>query len=311
MSSKMEINFRNKNNGNSLKSNGRHETVKPENVIVESIHRAYESLSRREKMVADIILKAPGELSVYPASELASLAGVSNSTITRFVQRTGFGSYDEMRIAARDARSWGSPLFQAEHFTTVSGAAEQDLISSFSNTEADIINRSLAGFSLKELEEITDALIEARNLVFMGFRNSHFLAGYARAQFLHFRARTRLVPGRGETVAQSTSDLGPDDLVVVIGLRRIIGGLRRYMEALSNRNVPILLITDPSARVVPAYARWTITCPVETAHVFDSYSGVQAILRLLAYQSFNKLGSKAREHMEKIEAQHEEMGEFE
>lgn len=281
------------------------------NVIVDAIHEVYESFSSQEKRVADFVLESPGELSVYPASELAQLVGVSNATITRFVRRAGFGNYDEMRVAAREARSWGAPLFQAATELGIGDAEGDTAMSAFVEAEVRNLTQALDGLRRSEIDEMASALVKSRNLVFMGFRNSYFLASYARTQFLHFRDRTRIVPGPGETVTERTADLGPEDVVVIVGLRRIVGLLKRHMKSLHDRGVPILLITDPSARVIPAYARWVITCPVETPHMFDSYSGVQAVLRLLAYESYRKSGKAGRAYMEKMEASHAEMGEFE
>ena len=283
----------------------------PRGAIVHAIHAVYESFSAKEKKVANLVLDSPGELSVYSASELARLAAVSNATITRFVRRTGFGSYEEMRVAAREARSWGAPLFQPTDDGAREATEDDAFLSAFTQAEVRNLTQALDNLTRDKIDEITTALVGSRNLVFMGFRNSHFLAAYARTQFLHFRDRTRIVPGPGETVTERTADLGPEDVVVIIGLRRIVGVLKRHMKAMHGRGVSILLITDPSARVVPAYARWTITCPVETPHMFDSYSGVQAVLRLLAYESFRKTGKEGRAYMENIEARHADMGEFE
>lgn len=169
---------------------------------------------------------------------------------------------------------------------------------------------ALGALSPALLDEITDALHEARNLGFMGFRNSHYFAGYARWQFIQFRERTRLIPGPGETVAERIADLGPEDVVLVVAVRRIVGKLRRYIEALSGRGVRVPLITDPSARVLPAHARWTLVCPVENAFGLDTYAGVLAVIRLLAVEAFRKSGAAGRVYLKRIEAAHEVLGEF-
>lgn len=311
MSTRLEKKFHRDKGGDRPAGGRRSGRAKPKNIIVESIHKAYDTLSNGERLVADLVLDSPGELSVYPASELARLAGVSNSTITRFVRRTGFRSYDDMRLAARDARSWGSPLFQAATAFGTADSASDDFLVSFAEHETANLGQALAGLSRDEVDEISKALVAARNLAFLGFRNSYFLASYARSQFLRFRDGTRMIPGPGETVAERIADLGPKDVVVVVGLRRIVGALQRHMAALAARDVRILLITDPSVRVIPAYAHWTVICPVENPHVFDSYSGVLAVLRVLAYESFRLSGKKGREYMERIEAQHETLEEFE
>lgn len=277
--------------------------------FVDAIHQAYETLSGRERQVADFILEMPGEISLYPASELAQLIGVSNSTVTRFVRRIGYSNYDEMRQAARSARQWGSPLFLA------SGQADEnpdaDFLRRFMESEQKAMAYTLAGLSPQLVDELSTALLEARHLGFLGFRNSHHFASYARWQFIQFRKQTRMIPGPGETVAERIADLTEEDLVVVIGVRRIIGNLKRYMSALSERGVKVLLLTDPSARVTPKYATWTITCQVENEFVFDCYAGVLAVVRLLAYETFLKSGKEGRAYLKDIEDQHSVLGEFE
>ncbi len=275
---------------------------------MDTLHRIYQDFSKQEKRVADVILDAPGELGLYSASELAERANVSNATITRFVRRAQFSSYEELRLAAREARSWGSPLFQTRPVTST---GDNDFLSEFLEAETHNLAQALNSLVPSEVDEMTEALIAARNLVFMGFRNSHFLASYARNQFLQFRSGTRISPGPGETITESTADLTSEDVVLVIGLRRILTSLKSEMESLHDRGVPILLLTDPSARVMPAFARWTLTCPVESPYLFDSYSGVQSVLRILAYKSFQKSGKQGRAYMEAIEARHAETGAFE
>ena len=279
--------------------------------IVDSVHRVYSQLSDRERLVADLVLETPGEISMYPASELARLVGVSNSTVTRFVRRTGFRNYEEMRRSAREARNWGSPLFLAQQADHAPRKSTQNRLVQFAEQEIELLQRTLGDLTPSRVDEIATALAKAHNLGFMGFRNSYYFAAYARWQFIQFRDKTRMIPGSGETVAERIADLGDGDVVLVVGVRRIVGILKRYLEAISNTGASVLLITDPSARGIPAIARWTITCPVENSHVFDSYSGVLAVLRLLAYETFEKIGKPGREYMQKIEERHEELAEFE
>jgi len=254
--------------------------------IVDTLHRIYQDFSKQEKRVADIILDAPGELGLYSASELAERADVSKATITRFVRRAKFSSYEELRLAAREARSWGSPLFQTG---SANSTGHNDFLSDFLEAETRNLTQALNSLIPSEIDAMADALTAA----------------------LQFRSGTRISPGPGETITESTADLTSEDVVLVIGLRRILSSLKSEMEALHDRGVPILLLTDPSARVVPAFARWTVTCPVESPYLFDSYSGVQSVLRILAYKSFQKSGKRGRAYMEAIEARHADTSAFE
>jgi DNA-binding MurR/RpiR family transcriptional regulator len=282
-----------------------------EKSLVKRIHEEYEGLPTGERKVADLVLDFPGELAAYSASEMAKLAQVSNATVTRLFQRLGYDSFEEARRSSRQAREWGSPLFLATDSSRKPAESGESSLLGFAEKEAILLQAALAELTQGQVDEITTALAKARNLGFMGFRNSYYFAAYARWQFIQFRKKTRMIPGAGETVAERIADLGKGDVVLVVGVRRMVGILKRYMKAISKTGASVLLITDPSVREIPAFARWTITCPVENPHVFDSYAGVLAVIRLLAYETFRKAGKPGRDYMQQIEAQHEELAEFE
>lgn len=279
--------------------------------IEDLIHKAYSTLSDREQLVANLVLQSPRNVCMYTASELAHTAGVSNSTISRFVQRVGFTNYEEMRREIRGRTHWGSPLTLDAQNTLLKSESRGEGFNQFADQEVEILRATFDDLDPKKIDEIVTALVKAHNLGFMGFRNSHYFASYARWQFIQFRARTRMIPGAGETVAERIADLRKGDIVIVVCVRRVVGILERYIKAISNTGADVLLITDPSIRVLPAFARWTIVCPVENQHAFDCYGGVLAVIRLLVYEAFQKSGKAGCEYMKQIEALHDGMTEFE
>lgn len=280
-----------------------------ERSLVQRVHAVYGGLSSSERKVADLVLDFPGELAAYTASELARLAEVSNATVTRFFRQLGYASFEEARRSARRAREWGSPLFLASK-ASESETIGSDLVKRFAEEEIATVTGTFAALDPEVLNEVTDALARARRLFFLGFRNSSYVAGYARWQFIQFRGDVHMLTGGGETLAERIADLGEGDVIVLVGLRRLIRRVRRYAEAARDAGADILLVTDPSARGTPAYARWTITCLVENPHVFDSYAGVIGVLRLLAVETMYKLGRQGRDRLQKIEQLHERLAEF-
>ena len=65
-----------------------------------------------ERRLAETVLDFPGDMPGYSASEIAGLAGVSNATVSRFVRKIGYGSYEEARKAVRDEGRTGAALFR-------------------------------------------------------------------------------------------------------------------------------------------------------------------------------------------------------
>jgi len=274
------------------------------------IQSAYGRLTARERQLADLILENPNQILIFSASELAAKAQVSNSTVTRMVQQIGFDSYTQIRKHLRAAIGPGSPLSLLSEEEAAPAPPTGSLVERFADQEVTMLRAAFANLHPRELDEITTSLCLAGNLGFLGLRNSHFFAAYARWQFIQFRPRTRQMPGAGETIAERIADLGPGDAVMVVAVRRLVKKLERYIKAIAKTGADVLLITDPTGETLAEHARWKIICPVENPNIFDSYAGVLAVIRLLAYESFIKSGRKGREYMLAIEQQHNILSEF-
>ncbi|MGB0749231.1 MAG: MurR/RpiR family transcriptional regulator [Magnetospiraceae bacterium] len=269
------------------------------------IHDHYDSLPESERKLADVILEAPGNLSAYTATELTARAGVSKAAGTRLFRRLGFNSFDEARVLARDTRNWGSPLYMDRRQGTVFGG-----LSDYIDDEFHLLKSTLRALNPEELEEIVGQIVGARRIFLAGYRNSQFLATYLRWQLLQFRGDAYMVQGPGETHGEYIGDLTPNDLFIAFALRRRPAQLEKMLAAVRDREVPILLITDPTARGLPAHARWTITCETESSYVLDSCASALSIARYLAIHALHRAGRRGRAHLERIERQHESLGDF-
>lgn len=277
--------------------------------IVSRIRRHYEELPPSERRLADLILDFPGEIASYSATELAALAGASKAAASRLVRRLGFSSYEEARRSARDAQAWGSPVYLL-HKTNGQGLPLAAEIKR--HLDRDIANmvRSFEALDPDRLDEIVTAMLAARRLWVLGFRNSQALASYAQRQFLQVRDEVHLLyPGVGE-LAGCLAGMDARDLLVAIGFRRRLPQLRRTMAAAAEAGVPILYLTDPTARKTSGYARWTLYCEVSGVGVLDSYSPAMALLHLLAVAMLHQAGGAGRRRLKRIEDLHEDLGDF-
>ena len=271
------------------------------------IRAHYEDLPDSERRIADLILESPGEVAAYSATELAKLSGGSKAAVTRLVRRLGFASFEEARRAARDGQTWGSPLYLLSRETPA------DSFGSRVQTQIDQDTRNIT-LTLETLQsdifsEIVGAICRARRVFFLGYRNGHYLAGYARQQFLIGRDDVYLLPSPGETLAEEIAGLTADDILIVVGFRRRVDEMRQGMAAAGKAGAKILYITDRTAKPSP-HATWTIPCAVRGRDVFDRYASAMSLLHFLAVAVFNRLGAKARARLQRIEGLHEDMHDF-
>jgi DNA-binding MurR/RpiR family transcriptional regulator len=213
------------------------------------IHYHYGELPDSERKLADLILEFPGEIAAYTATELAELAGASKAAVTRLIRRLGYRSFEEERLAARDAKSWGSPVY------LISKDVLPEALSTRvqKNVDQDIANlrRTFEGLENVDFESVIEALATSPRIWLLGYRNSHFLAGRARWQFIQVRGDVHLLPAAGETMAEYLADLQPDDLLIVVGFRRRMSEIDRAMEIAARGGTRVLYYSDPTARPQP------------------------------------------------------------
>ncbi|GHH02460.1 MurR/RpiR family transcriptional regulator [Pseudodonghicola xiamenensis] len=280
----------------------------PTGSLLKRIHEIYATLPTGERKVADTILNAPSEMAVWTASELAGHAGVSNATVSRIVQRLGYRNFEAARQDARKLREIGSPLFMRDRLDP---GAEGGHYAGIVQAEAEIIEATLSRLSIAQVREAVAAIATAPRVRTLGFRNSRFLADYFTAQIAQMRPDVAPLKLGGQTVAEGITGLGPQDVVVIVGLRRRPTGFTQIVRAIDARGARIVLLADRSLREAPAFATWTFDCVVETNWARDSYVGALALLRLLAIDCGATLGEAGRHHLNAVETLREELDELE
>lgn len=272
------------------------------------IRAHYASLPDSERRIADLILEFPGEISAYSATELAELSGGSKAAVTRLVQRIGFVTFEEARRAARDAKSWGSPLYLLKRNAPVESftARVEDQI----RQDVQNIARTLESLGAEVMDEIVESVAGARRVFLLGYRNSHYLAGYLRWQIIQVRGDVYLLPAAGETLAEEIADLSTDDLLIVIGFRRRVAEVPHAMAVASKSGAKVLYVTDWSAEP-SSHATWTLPCAVKGSDLFDRYAAAMSLLHFLSVSIVNRLAGEGRARLKFIEKLHEDLEEFE
>ncbi len=269
------------------------------------IHETYDEFSETERKIADVILDYPGDLSAFTATELASLAGVSKASGSRFFQRLGYSSFEEARKLARERKNWGSPLY-------LEGKSSPQHINfkEYFDHEIDLLKASVHHIDPAVIDEITNAILASKRVWLAGYRNSYFLAGYLRWQLIQFRGDVHMLTNPGETFGEFTADLLESDLVIAVGLRRRPKELGHIIESAKAAGAKRLLITDPTARRLPSLVNWTLTVQTAGPFIFDSCSGAISLLRLLAVTALQRSGKLGRDHLKRVERQHEILGDL-
>jgi DNA-binding MurR/RpiR family transcriptional regulator len=264
------------------------------------------ALSPTERRLADVVLEFPGELASYTASEVAALANVSNATVSRFIRRLGYESYDEARRQAREERGQGSPLFLA----TVKPSADAGFVAAHEGQSHANLTATFNRLPETLVTEIAQAIVDARKVRLVGYRNSYFLASYLRWQLIQVREYTSVIPAAGETVGEYLAGISGLDCLVVFALRRRVPQIRRIVEHAAAAGARVVYITDQTSAASAAPVTWHIHCDTHAPGPLDNHVAVLALCHVLAARVFELAGAGGRRRLTAIEAAHDALEEL-
>lgn len=276
-----------------------------EHSFLARVRAALPGLHPAERRLGEFVCDFPGELASYSGSELAELAHVSKATVSRFVKRLGYDSYEEARRHAREEKQTGSRLFLTTSGDT--GAVQ----SVAAHVAQGIVNLETTFLSITDtqIEAVAQALLEARKVWVIGFRSSHAFASYLQWQLTQVVEQIVAIPGGGQTLGEHLVSLTPDDLVIVFGLRRRVARMGLLMDAVVASRAKVLYITDEG---VPfqAGATWHFRCQSLAPGPLFNHVAVTAVCHLLASRAIEKAGATGRRRLRGIEALNDSLEEL-
>lgn len=251
--------------------------------LVQRIADEYANLTGQEQQAATFIVEHLSDVLVYNSTELAQLSGVSGPTLSRLYRKLGFSDAAAFRAAARKHHHPGSPHNTGLSMPRGSG----DLLSRHVFSERQSLSRTFDRVRPETLDTAGNFIRRAEQVTVIGYRNNFPLALHLREQLLQLRPRVAVVPQPGQTLAEELIDLGRHDAAIVIGVRRRTKQLGRILDMLLEREVPIILITDSTARtqfgsVMSLQHVVTIEVDTPTTATLASFTSAFSVLEVLA-----------------------------
>lgn len=248
----------------------------PRSEFSQRIFQHLEQLGPKERQLADFLLVHEADLAMYSSADMARLTGVSKPVVSRFFKRLGYESFAEARQDLRSLQSSGSPLLGVAAVTDI-----QTLLESHRVQEARNLEQSLAELQRLPLETIVAQLLQAKSVKVIGYRNSYPVALHWRQQLLQVRQNVDVLPQPGQTLAEELSQLSESDLVIVVALRRRTANVSTLIDVLQQRQIPTVLMTDPSGIALADKVSWMLTCHQLSPAGFASYAAAMAVVCVL------------------------------
>ncbi|OQY08991.1 MAG: RpiR family transcriptional regulator [Marinitoga sp. 4572_148] len=131
-------------------------------MIINKIKGIYNSLTKREKKVADYIIERAPDVIHYSITELANWSEVSETTVYRVIKKLGFTGYQNFKIAL--AKELSEPAFKVSD--------KEDLFSNFHNKICNSLNIIYNNLNKELLNKIADKILQSEKLIFFAVGRS-------------------------------------------------------------------------------------------------------------------------------------------
>ncbi|MEL7472134.1 MAG: MurR/RpiR family transcriptional regulator [Planctomycetota bacterium] len=262
--------------------------------IQDLIAQAGPRLTPTERRIAEHVLEDSMLLAFGTVSDLAARAETSRPSIVRFATKLGFEGYTELQSWIRDgvSRRLSTPSARIRH-------PQDD-----ATATRDEIHRSLQHVFETLDDERLDAMVDPM----LGAANVWVLSGetsLAGARVLHsglsmVLANVRLIDEHG--VGRDLSHATDADCAVVFDFKRYRQGAVIAAQALSNQGVSIVAVTDGPLSPIASLADAWCELRVPPQGPFDSSLPAVAAAELLVSRTVSRLGDRARERLDRLEA---------
>ncbi len=151
--------------------------------ILEKITNEFDSFSKSERKVAEVILASPATVIHASIASLAKQANISEPTVNRFCRRLDTKGYPDFKLHLAQSLANGTPY--VNRHVDEDDTAEEYTTKIFESTQANL-EMARKNLSTQAINRAVDVLTQANKISFFGLGTSAIVAHDAQNKFFRF-----------------------------------------------------------------------------------------------------------------------------
>ncbi len=202
------------------------------------IRSLYNTFSKKEKTIADYILKNPELITKMPINQLAEELQVGKASIIRFCNKLDFNGYKDLKIIlARE-----TPAEKKLIYTNTSNSQE-NLIDEVTAENMATLQISRQKLVTSDLISAVDLLISAEKLLILASGFSALLGEIAKYKIMKLGLNCELCSDY-QFQCFSVANLPASGVILLIDLSGRLGELKPLITLAKSRNIKIIAIVN-------------------------------------------------------------------
>ncbi len=251
------------------------------NEMLKKIEENYEGFSKRQKLLADYIIKNYDKAAFLTAAKLGHTVGVSESTVVRFATELGYKGYPGFQKALEElVRTKLNSIQRME--VTYGRITQSEILESVLNSDIDKIKLTLANIDQNAFEMAVDTILNARKIYIVGIRSCAPLAEFLSFYLNLICDNVVLVHANGSSeIFEQLIRINEEDVIIGISFPRYSMRTLKALEFASARKAKVITLTDSIHSPINLYSSCNLIARSDMASIVDSLVAPLSVINAL------------------------------
>ena len=251
------------------------------NEVFKRIEENYNAFSKRQKLLADYIMRNYDKAAFMTAAKLGKAVGISESTVVRFATELGYKGYPGFQKALEElVRTKLNSIQRME--VTYGRITQSEILESVLHSDIDKIKQTLAGIDQNAFEMAVDTILNARRIYIIGIRSCAPLAEFLSFYLNLICDNVIAVHTNGSSeIFEQLIRINEEDVIIGISFPRYSMRTLKALEFASNRMAKVITLTDSIHSPINLYSSCNLIAKSDMASIVDSLVAPLSVINAL------------------------------
>ena len=251
------------------------------NEVLKKIEESYISFSKRQKLLADYIVKNYDKAAFMTAAKLGVAVGVSESTVVRFATELGYKGYPGFQKALEELVRTNLNSIQRME-VTYGRITQSEILESVLHSDIDKIKLTLANIDQNAFEMAVDTILNAKKIYIVGIRSCAPLAEFL-AFYLNLICENvvKIHANGSSEIFEQLIRIDENDVIIGISFPRYSMRTLKALEFASARKAKVITLTDSIHSPMNLYSSCNLIARSDMASIVDSLVAPLSVINAL------------------------------
>ena len=269
--------------------------------ISHRIRKMYQTLSKGQKRIANVVLYAYDPASLMTAGRLGNKVGVSESTVVRFARVLGYESYSEFQAAIEElAKSKLTPNQRID--MTKQRIGKSDILESVMNSDMNKIRHTLETLDRGAFFHSIDSILAAKTIYIIGTRSSEPIARILNYNLSLIFDNVKFVDTSSSSeVFEQMFSIGESDVLIAFSFPRYSTRVVKAIKFAHSMGAKTIACTDSNISPLAQYATYLLLAQSDMASYMDSLVAPISLINAMIVEITSRREKQIRQRFDTLE----------